>query len=264
MQRITIVIGAGRVGTALQARSAKIGVPCALVSRDHGWEALEGPQGDPVILAVRNDDLLEVAARVPRNRRTDLVVIQNGAVRQHLRDNALERVTRGLIYFAVSKRGEPIQPGGTSWFSGHHGLTLARWFGQMGLSAESVDWGRFSFYELQKMCWIAAFGPLCDRHDTTVGDIADNHRDALHALVTELAAIGRAAHGIDVPIDYLVEGLCAYSRTIPDFRASTKEWRWRNGWFVETARRHHLKIPVQRELLTAIGHGHRIGPEGSG
>jgi len=259
MQGSMIVIGAGRVGTALQARSTGIGVACSLVSRDAGWEALETPQGDPIIVAVRNDDLLDVVAKIPRNRRSDLVFIQNGAVREHLRDNALQRSTRGLIYFAVSKRGDPISPGGTSWFSGTHGLAMARWFGAMGLAAESVDWGRFSFYELQKMCWIAAFGPLCDRHQIAVGAVVDDHRVELEALVEEFAAIGRAALGVDVPLPYLVESLCAYSKTIPDYRASTKEWRWRNGWFVDTAIRRGLPIPVQRELLAAIGRAHLIG-----
>ena len=253
MQGTVIVIGAGRVGTALQARSAEINVPCALVGRDRGWEALEAPQGDPVVVAVRNDDLLDVVARVPRPRRSDLVFIQNGAVREHLRENALQRATRGLIYFAVSQPGDPITPGGTSWFSGDHGLAMSRWFGAMGLAAESVDWGRFSFYELQKMCWIAAFGPLCDRHQTPVGAIVSDHRDELQALVAELAAVGRAASGVDVPLPYLVDSLCDYSKTIPDYRASTKEWRWRNGWFVDTARRRGIDIPIQRELLTAIG-----------
>ncbi len=261
MQGRMIVIGAGRVGTALQARSTAIGLSCALVSRDEGWDALEGPQGDPIVLAVRNDDLLDVAARVPRHRRSDLVFVQNGAIREHLRANAMQRATRGLIYFAVSKLGDPISPGGTSWFSGDHGLAMARWFGAMGLQAEAVDWGRFSFYELQKMCWIATFGPLCDRYETTVGDIAANHRPELDALVAELAATGRVALGVDVPLEYLVESLCDYSRTIPDYRASTKEWRWRNGWFVDTATRFGQRIPVQRQLLTAIGRGHLIGAE---
>jgi len=212
---------------------------------------------------VRNDDLLDVLARVPRNRRPDLVFVQNGAIRDHLRENALQSATRGLIYFAVSRRGDPIQPGGTSWFSGTHGLAMARWFGAMGLAAESVDWGRFSFYELQKMCWIAAFGPLCDRHQVPVGRVVSEHRAELEALVAELASIGRVAFGVDVPLAYLVQSLCDYSNTIPDYRASTKEWRWRNGWFVATGARHRIDTPVHLELLRAIGRVPETG-EGAG
>ena len=262
MQGTMIVIGAGRVGTALHARSVGIGLACTLVGRDSGWEALDGPQGDPVILAVRNDDLIHVVARIPRNRRSDLVFIQNGAIREHLRENALQQATRGLLYFAVSRIGDPIQPGGTSWFSGTHALAIARWFGGMGLASESVDWGRFSFYELQKMCWIAAFGPLCDRHDVSVGVVVSEHRPELEALVAELAATGRVAFGVDVPLPYLVQSLCDYSNTIPDYRASTKEWRWRNGWFVDTARRHGLEIPVQEDVLQAIGRDPPLGGSG--
>ena len=253
MQGSVIVIGAGRVGTALQARSTECGCVCTLVDRRSGWEALDGPQGDPIVLTVRNDDLKDVLARVPRKRRTDLVFVQNGAIREMLRSQALQRATRGLLYFAVSRLGEPIQPGGTSWFSGTHSLALARWFGQMGLAAESVDWGRFSFYEFQKLCWIAAFGPLCDRHQVSVGEVVAHHHSELQALVAEFAAVGRVAFGVDVPLDYLVRSLCDYSNTIPDYRASTKEWAWRNGWFVDTATRRGVSTPTHLELLRAIG-----------
>ena len=50
-----IVIGGGRVGTALAERSAEVGIDCTLVSRQHGWEALAGPPGDPILVTVRND-----------------------------------------------------------------------------------------------------------------------------------------------------------------------------------------------------------------
>jgi ketopantoate reductase len=253
MQGSMIVIGAGRVGTALQVRSTECGLPCTLVSRDAGWEVLDGPQGDPILLAVRNDDLEHVLSRVPRKRRSDLVFVQNGAIREALRNQALQRATRGLLYFAVSRLGDPIQPGGTSWFSGAHALTLARWFGEMGLAAESVDWGRFSFYEFQKLCWIAAFGPLCDGHEATVGEVVSHHRLELEALVTEFAAVGRVAFGVDVPLDYLVQSLCEYSLTIPDYRATIKEWAWRNGWFVDTAMGRGISTPTHLGLLRALG-----------
>ncbi len=250
-----IVVGAGRVGAALKERSEAVGHPVQLVSRDQGWDALDGPQGDPVLLAVRNDDLVDVVARIPSHRRSDLVFLQNGAIRDLLRDLSLARATRGLLYFMVARRGDPITPGTTNWFCGPHGLVVARWLGGMGLKADDVDWARFSYYELEKLLWLACHGPLCEAHDATVGQIATTHRADLDALAAELTRVGRAALGVEAPVAYLQQRLVDYSLTIPTYRASVKEWPWRNGWLRDRARQHGVDTPLHDAWLEKTGHG---------
>ncbi|MFT4624507.1 MAG: ketopantoate reductase [Myxococcota bacterium] len=257
-----IVIGAGRVGTALEARAAAHELPCTLVRRDTGWEALEGPQGDPILVAVRNDALAAVVAATPTHRRDDLVFVQNGMIRDSLRALGVARATRGLLYFAVPTKGAPVQPGRTSWFSGAHGLGAARWLGAMGLASQSVDWARFSFYELEKVSWLVVHGLLCTVHECTVGEVAEAHPDAVLALVRELAALGRVAHGVDVPPEYLADKLLDYSRSVPEWRASVKEWEWRDGWFQAQAARFGVDTPVHRELLRAAGFSDRLPQPG--
>lgn len=254
-----VVVGAGRVGRALTEASVAAELDCALVDRTSGWDALEGPQGDPVVLAVRNDDLVEVVARIPPHRRGDLVVIQNGFLRSWLRANSMERVTRGLLYFAVAKRGDPITPGTTSWFCGLHGLAMARWMAALGVRAECVDWGRFSFYEIEKLCWLVANGLLCAKHAAPVDVVATAHREELTALVEELKAVGRAALGVDAPTTWLVTRMCAYSETLPGYRASMSEWPWRGGWFLEAGRRHSVPMPRFEGLIGAIGRMELLG-----
>lgn len=244
-----VVIGAGRIGRALALRAANAGQPCTLVGREEGWDALERTPG-PIVLAVRNDDLDAVVDRVPSYRHGDLVFVQNGMLRPWLAERGLSGNTRGLLYVAVSQRGTPGEPGQPSPFTGPHAAPVAGWLTSLGFPAWSVDWPHFSMYELEKLLWIATFGLLSERFGCTVGEVATEHRDTVTALVDELRVVGRRHLGVDLPLEALVQRLCDYSMTVADFRGSVKEWRWRNGWFVQAARH---PMPVHAELLAAVG-----------
>jgi len=248
-----IVVGAGRVGTALKQRSDEVDIDCDLVSRDSGWQALDGAPGDPILLTVRNDDLDEVLKKVPKLRRPDLVFIQNGGIREWLRGEYLHQCTRGLLYFAVKTRGGPIEPGPTSPFCGPHAHILSRWFGLMKLPAEEVNWARFSNRELEKLIWNSSFGVLCELYDCDVGTVCTEHRAELIALVDEFRVVGRMAMGVEIPLDWLVNRLVDYSMTISDYRASVKEWQWRNGWFEAAAVHYGYPMILHKEMVTSIG-----------
>ncbi|HHO49960.1 MAG TPA: hypothetical protein ENK18_03590 [Deltaproteobacteria bacterium] len=249
-----IVVGAGRVGTALQRQAQGSGLELTLIDRHRGWEALDAPQGDPVLLAVRNDDLTEVIGRIPSHRRSDLVFLQNGAIRELLAEHALAGSTRGLLYLMVSSRTAPLVSGGTSWLCGPHALAVVRLLGALSVPAEAVDWARFSYYELEKLLWLAAHGLLCEALDATVDRIAAAHVDALTQLVVELAAVGRAAWGVQPDPAFLVQRMLDYSASIPGYRASVKEWPWRNGWLVAAAQRYGVATPHHTALLVQTGH----------
>ena len=98
-----------------------------------------------------------------------------------------------------------------------------------------------------------AFGVLCDVHDTTVGRVCTDHREQLAALVDEFRRVGRASMNVDMPLDWLVERLVAYSLTIPGYRAAIKEFRWRDGWFQREAARLGLTLPLHTELVSSQG-----------
>lgn len=252
-----IIIGAGRVGTSLKKRSEAHGVEVTVVDRQGPDAALEGPQGDPIVVATRNDDLLDVLQRVPDYRRDDLVFIQNGLYRGLLQNNQLQGATRGLIYFAATARDGDIDPGTVSWFFGPHALAMARWFATMKLNARAVDWPRYSYYELEKLAWLCVFGVLCDAHDCTVGE-ALAHEDELDALVKEMVHFGRAEMNVDPAFDYLKARLVEYTRSIPTYRAAVKEWDWRNGAVLAAMEQRDQRMPEMVRLLRAGGHGDRV------
>ncbi|MCO4744128.1 MAG: hypothetical protein KC912_05030 [Proteobacteria bacterium] len=255
-----IVIGAGRVGTALAEASRAAGIDCTLISRESGWEALDETGAMPIVLCVRNDDLADVIPRIPASRYRDLVVIQNGAVSDWIQNQGLGELTRGLLYLAVAKRGDPIQPGSTpSPFSGRHAGTMKVWFDAMKLPAVEVNWPSFLVEEGVKLGWLLAHGVLCELYDMDVGTIAEERHGELTSLSQEICKVWRAAKGVDIDVGWFVRRLEDYSRSIPTYRASVKEWPWRNGWMVETARRRRVSTPVHDHLLEQIGHGDKLG-----
>ena len=248
-----IAIGAGRIGCALQQHASERGRELHLLDRQYGWDALDAPAGSPVLVAVRNGDLRSVVERTPEHRRGDLLFLQNGMIRPLLSGMGLRNPSRGLLYIAVAKRGDPISVGQTTWFSGPHAETVAEWFNALELTAEAVDAARFAYYELEKTMWLVCFGLLCQAHEVTVGEAVEHYQNELASLVRELAHVARVAAGIDVPPEHLLERLVTYSLTIPEFRAGVKAWEWRDGWFVEAARRHGLTARRHQELLRSVG-----------
>ena len=244
-----MIIGAGRIGGALAAASPQ---PCTLVTREHGWAALLGPAGDPLLVCVRNDDVAAVVERVPVVRRADLVFVQNGMIDGWLAAHGLADSTRGVLFFAVATRGGAIEPGGVSPFTGPHAPALADWLLSLGVAAQAVDRARFSAIMLEKLIWNAAFGLLCERHGVTAGEVLGRHADDLARVAAELNAVGRAALGVHLEDGALLARLRAFAARIPDTRAGLKEWPWRGGWFVAAARERGLEMPTHERLLAAL------------
>ena len=248
-----VVLGAGRIGGALHARSGwpLVRRPGALASSGD-LSVLEQPPGAPIVICVRNDDLDAVLERVPLARRPDLVFIQNGMLEDFLAERGLLGATRGLLFLSVASRGAAIEVGGTSPFTGPHAELMARRFQAIDIAAEAIDRARFTAVMLEKLLWNCVFGLLCQVHGCDVGTVLDAHAGALDTLVAELAAVGRAALGVQVGDAELIERLGAYARSIPRVRAAVREWRWRNGWFVRTAERLGLTLPLHARLSARL------------
>jgi ketopantoate reductase len=247
-----IVIGAGRIGTALhELEPASI----PLVTRTQGWEALVGQVGEPIVVAVRNDDLDAVLDRVPEWRRGDLVFVQNGMLRPWLAERGLTNITRGLLFFAVAKRGDPIQPGAVpSPFCGPRAAVLVDTLRGLGVAVEEVEPEAFVAIELEKLIWNCAFGLCCEAFGATVGEVVEQRHDELRNLVAELLKVGERVFDVTLELDPLLDRLCAYSRSIADYRGAVKEWRWRNGAFVLAAEEQGVATPNHARLLRATGH----------
>jgi ketopantoate reductase len=248
-----LVIGGGRIGTALVQQSQLRGLHVPLLTRLDGWQALKAPAGPPIAVCVRNDDLDAVVQRVPAHRRADLVFLQNGMLRPWLGRQGLDNATRGLLFFAVGQRGDAPLPGGTSPLTGPQAQAMAQWLAQLGLPAMAVAPGEFADVEVEKLLWNCAFGLMCQVYGCSVGQVVLLHRGQLSDLCAELLALAGPACGAELELQPLVERLCQYSLAIGDYRGAVKEWPWRNGWFVQQALAKGADCPVHTGLLQRIG-----------
>ncbi len=243
------IIGGGRVGMALERRAAARGLGCRVWTRDDDVRELADGDG-PILVCTRNDDLDGVVARMPRNRRSDLVLTQNGMIRPWLDRHGLASNGRGLIFAAVARRGDDLTPGGYSPFVGRHAEAVVDFFGAIDVPARHVDAGAFAEIELEKLVWNSAFGLLCDALHASVGaTLADPRCDA---LLRELVEIGADALAIAPDVDAMVGRLRAYSASIPTYRGGVKEWPWRNGFFVDAAAAMQRPLPVHAALLASL------------
>ena len=250
-----IVIGAGRVGQALAARDPDLPL---LGREDDPAARLEGRAPAPIFVATRNDDLAAVIEAVPADRRGDLVFTQNGMLRDFLAAQALGDATRGLLFFAVAKRGEPLTPGGTSPFCGPRAPEVVAWMHAHEVPAEVVEPEAFALLELEKLAWNCSFGLACEAFGLTVGEVVETRRETIDTMVAEMVRVGAPAVGLEASkIDAVAMAArcCDYSRSIPSYRGAVKEWTWRNGWFVETSAREGIEMSVHAELLAKVGRG---------
>lgn len=244
------------MGTALVNRVQRQGlIGVSLVTRTDNRTELDAPVGDPILVCTREDDLQEVIDSTPEHRRSDLVFVQNGMLDDFLAEQGLGDNTRGLLFFAVPARGDDLQPGPPSPFTGPHAETVVRVLTQLDVPAVEVARGDFSAQMLEKLIWNCAFGLLCQVHGATVGEVCTRHLSTLRIVVEELLTVG--THALDIEVDYepLLERLCAYSRSIADYRGAVKAWTWRNGWFVEAAARMSVPTPAHLRLLREVGQG---------
>lgn len=257
MSQRLVVVGLGRIGTLF-----------AGVARAQGWRvdgldraALPGPlaepsPGRPILVATRNDDLDGLIPRIHPDNLADLVFVQNGMLRPWLAERGLLGTTQGLLYVAVQRvDAEPV-PGGESLFWGPHAAAVAGLLRAGGIPArEEPDEADFVRAVAYKFAWNVVFGLLGERLGLPVGQIADQHAEAVTALCAELAPVLSRALGLGLDAERMISASLEYSREIAGYRGGLKEWRWRNGWLVDEAARQGAALPEHARWLAAGG-GH--------
>ena len=262
-----VVVGPGRVGSAIVRAAASVGVSVRVVDRGGVAGGLGPPApgidrpldrvavGTPVIVCTRADALPDVIAATPAGNRPDLVFVQNGMVVPLLASQGLPRPTLGLIYFAATSRTAPVTPGAPSLFHGPHAAAVAALLVAAGVPARAVpEWSEFAAEIGVKLAWNIVFGALGDRFDETVGETVARRRATVEVLSDEIAPV--LAHALDaaIPPGPLADLLVAYSVGIPDFRASVKELPWRNGWLSAYSEQVGIATPRHAALLADLGH----------
>lgn len=253
------VVGVGRIGGMLVGLGQAAGWRVRSVGRDGPTAAVDG--AGPVVVCTRNDDLEQVVARTPVDRRGDLVFVQNGVLAPWCRARGLSEATLGVLYVAVDRVGAPPVPGAASVFAGRHAAAVA------GLMHGGGVWARTARDEEDlrrevgtKLAWICVLGVLGEALAATVGQVLETQADEVVALCEELAPA--LAAGPDTAADpELAARVLAYSRSVAHYRTTVKEWPWRTGWLLDQATRAGVALPRHRAWLVRAGHGERLAAQ---
>lgn len=241
------LLGAGRIGHALATLAEAQGIEVCLLRRGEPLPA----GGGPIVVCTRNDDVPGIVERC--ERADDLVFVQNGALLPWLRDRGLGHLTQGQLWFAVPAVGSPPHDGAPSPFFGRHARFMATLVQRGGLSSRVLDSeGELAAEVGVKLLWLSVFGVLGDlNHETVLASAA--RRDEVSARVAELLPVCAAGLGAAPPLDEAVARLQAYSVAIGSWRASVKEWRWRDGWLREVAASAGLATPLHAAACETLG-----------
>ncbi len=249
-----LIVGRGRIGSLFADLAAAQGLAHRALSRADLPGPLGEPGAGPALVCTRNDDLDGLLPLVHPSRHAHLVFVQNGMLRPWLEARGLQGATQGLLYVAVPRVGAPPEPGGESLLWGPHAEVVAALLQRGGVAArattDAAEYARASAY---KFSWNAAFGLIGQATGLPVGAVAEREPEAVRALCAEMAPVLGAALGVDLDGAHMAEHGLAYARRIPAYKASLKEWRWRNGWLVEEARARGVALPEHAGWLARAG-----------
>eukprot|EP00596_Hydrurales_sp_CCMP1899_P009537 CAMPEP_0119034982 /NCGR_PEP_ID=MMETSP1177-20130426/1978_1 /TAXON_ID=2985 /ORGANISM="Ochromonas sp, Strain CCMP1899" /LENGTH=167 /DNA_ID=CAMNT_0006992829 /DNA_START=430 /DNA_END=930 /DNA_ORIENTATION=+ len=166
------------------------------------------------------------------NRREDLVFLQNGMLASFLQEKGLEKNTQGLIYFAISKKGEqPIDgitdtnPEGLTAVTGKWSADLADRMRASGLSCHELEAKEWEIKMFEKHIWICAFMAIGAKFRCTVGEVEKTHEESVRMLINELARTITKESGVHFPLG-IADRLCAYARSVGHFPTALKEQKW--------------------------------------
>jgi len=221
------VIGNGRIGSLFhQVFGGKV---------FRRSDVLVDFEDGPIVIATRNDSLASVIEKIPYDRFKDLVFVQNGMYLEVLGKLGVNDPTLMLIYFAVQRKNDTPVDGGGSLICGKYAQTIQNPLkDKYGISLNEVDKTTFEKQMYSKLLWNTVFGLLCEAHELTVGELVEQKYEDIDALAKELVAIVESVANFKMSSNITKE-LCDYSKSIPDYIGSVKEWKWRNGWFLSKA-----------------------------
>lgn len=229
-----IIIGNGRIGDFLYNSNK-----CNDILISSRTQEIPQDGEGPIYICTRNNDLEKIIQNTPKRRLDDLVFLQNGILTEYLQSKNLSDNTQGLIYFAITKVGEPPIDGITE-LSAPQGLTavFGKWSNDFacrlhnaGLTCRVLDKNSWNTSMLEKHIWLCAFMAVGSKYKCSVGDVISKHETEIRNLISELSKAASKAATVSFPPG-IEERLIAYARAVSHFPTALKELEWRNQWFL--------------------------------
>lgn len=228
-----IIGGNGRIGNFLYEANLKKDI---ILSRDQPFPSNIANEC-PIYIATRNDDLESIIDKIPMERRKDLVFLQNGVLKDFLMSKGLENNTQGLIYFAVSKKGEKpidgitrLNPNGLTAVTGKWASDFSNRLSNAGLTCSILDKSTWEISMFEKHIWICTFMIIGTKYKCNVETVVKAHKNEVVELILELESAISKLHGVSFDSSSS-DRLLAYGESVGHFPTALKEFKWRNGWF---------------------------------
>lgn len=228
------IVGAGRLGDFIRS----LGDGKDIVVRRGQRIPPDAP--GPVYVCARNDDLESVISECPPEKLDDLVFMQNGMLEKLLRKHGRFDNTKANIYFAVTSIGADPIDGVTE--ENPQGLTCVcgKWEGAFcdrlvkgGLTCTIKKERDFRRSQLEKLIFISIYNLLGAVHgNIPMGEVSRMHVKEVTELAVEMATMIRYSLTVGMLPD-IEQRMLTYGTSIKDFPTAFKEFKWRNGFFLD-------------------------------
>lgn len=249
------VIGGGRIGSFLASAG-----DARLLGRGDSIDPNQA--GNPILICTRNDSLEAIIQNCPKERRSDLVFLQNGYLDGLLQQHNLMDNTQVLLYLSIPSLGAtPVDgvtsfnPEGLTTAVGKHASAFAERLQTLNMKCNVVDAANYRPAMFEKLIWICTYMLVGTAKDCkSVGEAGVQHKELVEQVISELMVAVQNAEGISFAPGTL-QRLAAYTDVVADFPCGVKEFEWRNQYFYQ------LDCPTHNGLLEQCAKDGKLGFE---
>ncbi len=191
-----LLFGVGQLGRLFAGGALRTGVTVVPIRRstDVGplWSAYA--PGTPILMAVGEGDLEAAVDRVPRDRRDDLIFVQNELYPSDLTSHGAEGATLGLVW-TNQKAGAPTLVGRGTAASGPHADAFCSWHHELAIPCRVADRHDIAVEAAAKYAFIVCVNALGLVDARSVGDWQQADSARVESLLAESVRLASARLG---------------------------------------------------------------------
>jgi hypothetical protein len=188
--RDVVVIGVGQLGRLFGGAALACGFRVTPVSRS---SVVEFPRDAPIVVAVGEAGLADAIARVPVDRRGDVVLVQNELFPEVWRALIGDIEPTVVVVWSNVKKGRPVEIGRASAVFGKHAAFVRELHAAIDVPCiELATFDALVDELVAKYAFLLAVNALGLEHSRTVGEWLDADRAHVDDVVARFIALAEA------------------------------------------------------------------------
>lgn len=195
-----VVYGLGELGRFLAGGALRADIRVAPITRTTDRAAVwsSASKDAPILVAVGENDLAAAIDDIPRERRGDVILVQNELFASVWAELGLDHPTLAVMWL-TKKPGQPVVVGRRSGVFGAHADRMMEIHLALGLPAELLKTEEERDLELvSKYAFILTINALGCVQNLTLGEWLKKDRAVVDALIGDALALGQAQAGRQV------------------------------------------------------------------